>query len=80
MYEISEVVRDRDYKLWKTITEIPPMYSMNYYRLRDNGLFGSVVTILYYLQTKRDVLKDLLLIDAFFMINLSDFAVLSCVM
>ena len=33
MYVISEVVRDRDYKLWKTITEIPPMYSMSYCRL-----------------------------------------------
>ena len=62
LYAIAEVIRNRDCKLWNTITDTPshPLYQLLPLRKRD--FCETENMILFYLLLKQNALRDLLLI------------------
>ena len=65
LYAIAEVIRNRDCKLWNTITDTP---SHPFYQLlppKKQRLCETEDMILFYLLLKQNALRDLLLIGVF---------------
>ena len=61
-YAVAEVIRNRDCKLWNTITDTPSLPFTNYYPLRKRDFCETEDMILFYLLLKQNALRDLLLI------------------
>ena len=66
-YVLADIIRERDMKLWKVISEdaAHSLYGL-YSPLRRQELSGSEVITLYYLKFEQRDIRDLLLIDVYF--------------
>ena len=65
LYAIAEVIRNRDCKLWNSITDTRSHPFINYYALRNRDFCETEDMILFYLLLKRNALRDLFLIGVF---------------